>query len=203
VQLSVAAINAGINHDNDANNAFWCLASNGTAKFTQSDDAVSGNNSTWYKEEHNSFMQGGADYPDGDPRRYTRYNAANDGSVGSVMPETSGGAVELVVSPGYNFEPVMGYVSPIVDATSDQVAFVSMFGKVIKTDVTTGLLTYYANGSVLRKGATLSAAYTNDNLAYEFMINGEPWALYFNELTRPDGGEEKSPSTATFCVRGQ
>ena len=203
VQLSVAAINAGINHDNDANNAFWCLASNGTAQFTQSDDAVSGNNSTWYKEEHNSFGSWGADYPNGDPRRYTRYNAANNGSVGSVMPETSGGAVELVVSPGYNFEPVMGYVSPTVDATADQVAFVSMFGKVIKTDVNTGLLTYYANGSVLRKGATLSATYTNDNLAYEFMINGEPWALYFNELTRPDGGEEKSPSTATFCVRGQ
>ena len=198
VQLSVAAINAGINHDNDANNAFWCLASNGTAHYTQSDDAVNDDNRLWEKVNIDA-----KDYPSGDTIRYTRYNAAKSGNVGSDMPETSGGSVNNTVSQKYAFKPIMGFVTYIVGVPTDEVAFVSMFGKVIKTDVNTGLLTYYANGSVLRKGATLSAAKTNGNLAYEFMINGEPWALYFNELTRPDGGEEKSPSTATFCVRGQ
>lgn len=205
VELTTARIVAGINRNdakNSANMAFWCLPSSATAKYTSSGDAVSAN--TWTLEDHNSFWDLGADYPDGNPNRYTRYFSSDSNRMFSSIPDGSGGSVtENTMTLLGTFEPSLGFATDVIEANKSTVSFGGMFGNLIKTDVNTGLLVYYSNGIVLRKGETLQSAISNnyENVGYEFKLNGEPWTLYLNDLLL--SGEETNPSPTVFCVRGQ
>lgn len=229
VELTLATICAGIKHDIDANKGFYNKASNGNATYTKSDDNYTSSSTKKYYYKDDGKSPYGAvrryeqneydfpswhvkgDYPPTDQTRYTRYNTSNGTyGVDSVRPGengSSGGAITFAVinnsTEGINMK---GGGEEIVDENYNSygINYGIMKGKLIKTDVNTGMLVYFESTSLttLRKGEAVNGAYEKDAVLYEFMVNGEQWTAYNVSLAAP-GGLETNPSTVIFCVRGQ
>ena len=225
VEITFATICAGIKHNTDANKAFYNKVSSGTAKYTTSDDNYSSSNSKKYyhpddgqssygaviRFEQNSFWHLRGGYPPTDATRYTRYNSSNGTyGVDSIRPGESGSSGGAIVYHSINSSTsginLKGTGEETVDESYNSygINYGIMKGKLIKTDVNTGMLIYFESTSLttIRKGEAVSGAYDKDAVLYEFMLNGEPWTLYNASLAAP-GGLETNPSTAIFCVRGQ
>ena len=220
VELVMCAVTGGINAATDANAGTYNKLSDGIGRYSKDYDYVNSLTTKCYYPNDGSTAEGAvvryevnhwdgiifrnkADYPSGDTRRYTRYGSLNNDTINtqmrSRMPKTSGG--ELPAQ--NNAAGSVGGIEVIQETSSYGIDYGIMKGKIIKTDVYTGILVYTdLYGKLMRKGEAISGAYEKELVIYEFILNNEQWTAYNVSLAAP-GGLETNPSTAIFCVRGQ